>query len=177
MRVESQEEDLNQIKRFLLDKEKENLRVKRNELSANFMVSGIEEAENETPEMLKHSVKELTRDMNVEVTIESAVRVGKANGRRPRLIRVVTKTKNERNQVLKNSKSLKDIPCRKNIFINPDRCYLDRIENSRLRKVMRDLKEAYPMRRIVLYKGKVLMDGEVVDFEKPLNHVFADYTY
>ena len=176
-RLEAQEYEMARMQKFLFEREKESLKERRSGLAANLVVSGVEEAESETPEQLLQSVQELVRSINADVTIVSAVRIGRNNGRGPRLTKVATSSQDARNQVLKCSKSLKDIQRYKNIFINPDRCHIDRIENSRLRKAMRDLKKSYPQKRIALSKGKLWMDGEIVDFEKPLSHVFSGFSW
>ena len=170
----------------MIKKEEELLKEKRKELSSNFVITGLKEPENETTEGLQETVEELLEAVDCKVGIQSLMRIGKvvgdgltnhrlnASGRRPRLVKVITKGQDERNKVLKKVKALAKIDRYKNIFINPDRCRLDRMENSRLRKVVKDLRSKYPHKRVVFYKGEVLVDGEVADYEKPLCHVFPE---
>lgn len=174
-KVKHHDDELAYLKSFLVSKEQEKLRETRASLSANFVISGLPESSNETPDNLSSSVDSLLGEINARVEAVSINRIGKKSGTKPRLVKVITKSKDDRNKVLHRSKDLRLDQRFKEVFIDPDRCRIDQREHLRLRNVVKTLRNDNPNKRVVLYKGEVLVDDKVYDFEQPLTHIFPEF--
>ena len=92
---------------------------------------------------------------------------------KPRLVRVRLSSAEERNELLKESSKLKNGQF-KHVFINAERPYLDRKEALRLRREMLRLRNENPNDSIRIQKGKLYVGTNVVDEERPLNHLFIN---
>ena len=166
--------DLAKIKGHVVSIEQDKLYEKRKELSKNFVISGLDEPENETADSLKEKVDDLLATLDSNIDTVSCSRVGKFSRSKSRMIKVITKDVKDRNMILSHAKNLRDSSLFRNVYINPDRCRIDRLEHNRLRSVVSVLRDTYPNKKVVFYKGKVLVDGEVHDYEKPLVHIFPE---
>ena len=171
--VKEQEDDIQRLRSFIIKKEQESLTQKRRELSSNITISGLNEPEDEEQDELMSKINKLMNDISAQIEIVAAFRLGKRTDHRPRLIKVITASQQYRNEILRKAKFLKGDSRYKNVFINRDRCLIDRKENTRLRKVLKTLRVDFPDKKVVLRNGKVTVDDEIVDRESPLSHLFA----
>ena len=163
----------------------------RNYRQQNLIILGVPEIPtlgNVEFESDNHVVNHLLEMVGVdeEVALLEVFRLGKKpvavddedeDGGRPRPIKVRLSDKYSVSTAIKNSKNLKDQFGQLKIFIEPDKTKKERDEYSRLGKNKKDLMEKYPtpeggQPRVILNKGKLLVDGAEVDHFRSIQSLF-----
>lgn len=94
-------------------------------------------------------------DVDDEDTVENCVRIGKRAPDTTRLTKVRVQSTQVKKQILKKSRTLKDKPEYENVFIGPDHTKMQREEQYKLRKELRDRKEKGE-KDIFINNGKVV---------------------
>ena len=73
--------------------------------------------------------------------MESCNRIGKMDPEKNRMVKITVSSVETRRKILKDSRKLKDIDDYKEVFIAPDLTKMQRLEDFKLRKELRDRKE------------------------------------
>ena len=91
-------------------------------------------------------------------------RIGKPNDRTKRLLKVDVTTKEHRDDMLKKAKILKDqSESWSYVYLKRDIHYVQYQEDKIIRNKMKSLKKSFPQKDIKIIKGKLLVDGGMVD--------------
>ena len=164
------------LEKALLHCEYSRLLDKRRENACNLILSGLPESEEENDADTEGKTTDILQRINVDAAsrIVSAVRIGRKNDHRPRKIKIVTKSLQDRNSFLRNSRLLLNANAGAggpNLYLDTDRPLLDRKEAARLRAKAKKLRSECPGKVIKIFKDKLLVDGSVVDIEQPLRHI------
>ena len=173
-KIEIQEKELEVLRKAVINRERNILREERIKLSTSLVISGIKESRNEKPSETRKIVENLLNSVESEVEVLSAERVGRFDGKYPRLIKIKTEDKEERRKLLEQSNKLRKLPDYQQVYVNPDRCFLDRKEDKRLRNVAKFLRAKHPEKKVFIKNGKVIMDDNVVEVGNPLRHLFDE---
>ena len=174
-KVMEQEIVINQLKKAFLDSEMNRLREKRSETASNLILSGLPEAADEAAHDLTAKTTSVLRHLDPKFNGSDmkTMRIGRESGDHPRKVKISMKLRVDRNNLLRNARQLRTYPNGgKSLFLDADRPFLDRKEGARLRAKSRDLRNEHPDKEIMIKKGKLLVDGLVVDSENPLRHIF-----
>ena len=172
-RVDQQESEISALKQIILDNEREKLKVTRSELVRNFVIRGLDEPKEEKKTELDDKVKDVMNTLDVKFNPISIQRVGKRVDGKPRTIKVVTQSVDDRNAVLKRSRQLRQNSSFKQVYLDSDKCFLDRREDARLRKQLRQWKQQNPTATVKIFRGKLLVDDVEVDHADPVKHIFS----
>ena len=144
----------------------------------NLMISGLPEEEMITAENTnladdKEKLKTLLHniginDMDAEIDTFEYTRIGVANERKRRLLKVNVGSKDTRDKICVETKKIKLLPAPwKSIYINKDVHPVYLKENQRVRKKMQDLKKVpgfeHESGRVKLENGLLKVDGAIVD--------------
>jgi len=177
-RISEQQKRIECLEKTLLDCEYSRLLDKRRENACNIIMSGFPESEEENESNIERKTAEILQRINVDAPsrIVSAVRIGRKFDHRPRKIKIVTKSLQDRNSFLRNSRLLINANAAAggpNIYLDADRPLLDRKEAARLRDKAKKLRSECPGQVVKIFKGKLLLDGSIVDSEQPLRHILC----
>lgn len=151
--------------------QEDRLRDKRKEISCNLIVRGFAEEGEETGIQTKQKVSQLLQKAVPDANIVTAVRIGKPDPQRPRLVKITVDKFEARNSLLTECRRQRHGAFR-NIFVDPDRTLPDRKEAFRLRQRLRQLRLQHPEKDVQLKRSILTVDGLEVDREQPLRHVF-----
>ena len=124
----------------------------------NLMFEGIDEDNTETVEHATEKIHKLVKDrlgISDKIEIDRVRRVGKLNHNKPRTILVNFRNFNDRQNILRNSKKLKN----SNIFINEDLCEYSRLKR---REQLPKLKEARAAGKIAYFYNNNLIVRDYV---------------
>lgn len=158
MKVAEQDQEIEALKRYVVESERQKLMAARSDLASNFVIRGMTE-EKETQQETEFKVKKLLKDTDLNLDIQQVERVGKRMKEyKTRTIKVVTGDVGQRNAVLEKSRALRDSSKLDRIYFDADKCYLDRKEAARIRYKMRQMKESHPNSKIRIWKRKLLVD-------------------
>lgn len=171
-KVVQQQKEIDVLKKYIINLELSKLKDMRRSLSSNVILRGVPEEENESEGVLMEKVQDVCDAMSSSVKITQVERVGKKSQDRPRPIRAITGSRDERNSLLQKSRSLRNDSTFQNVYLDTDKCYLDRKESTRIRLKAKQLRLQNPLAIVKIRKGILLVDDEIVDAENPLNHVF-----
>ena len=170
--VENQAHEIEVLKKVAISAERRKLHEQRVMLSANVIIRGMDESEDESEKDLIQKVDDILEKLQVDAPVLEVARVGRKDGERSRLIRVTTTDFEERNRILKYSKVLRSMPAYKGIYLDVDKPALDRKEAARLRMRAKQLKIQNPEKIVKIFRRTLLLDGNEVDKEEPLRHIF-----
>ena len=175
-KIARQQEEINALKRVVQSAETEKLKTVRRELAPNLIIRGLYENDGETSEALKDRVNDLfvTLETDVVVHVKSIHRVGKRSDSRPRMVKVVTGGVTERNAVLKKGSLLRQHRKFQHVFVDSDKCWLDRRENQILRRTAKLLRGSHPSSEVNILRGILFLDNEEVDRADPIQNLFSN---
>jgi len=173
-KIEQQQLEIDSLKRIVRDNERDKLMSARMSLASNFVIRGISENRDEKKMELESKVEGVLKALDVHIPLKSVTRVGKQTENGPRIVKVVTEDINHRNAVLIRAKKLRNLPTFRNVYLDSDKCLLDRREDARLRKRMKLLKHDSPTSDIKIFKGLLLVDDVEVDRFDPLRDFFSN---
>jgi len=136
----------------------------------NLMFSGVPEAASGTAEERKQAdrgyIEGLMIDLSIfkERMLKDIHRVGKIVPGKPRLLKVKFHDENDRQNVLRKSKSLHNMPNRRQIFINPDYTVSQMHDRKRL---FEELKQRRALGDdVVIFRGKVVLRSGIQNFHQ-----------
>lgn len=170
-RIEEQDAEIASLRKCLLESERQRLHTSRQEVASNIVISGLPEDDGETDDTLSNKVASVFDTLDVkDIDIDKCTitRLGRPNGgRRP--IKVITPSRAKRDLLLSKAKTLRSNASLQSVYINADRCFLDRKEAARLRSVAKARREEHPNDHVRLSKGKLFINGDEFDRENPLS--------
>ena len=175
-KILEQENEIALLKSHLMESERQCLRRPREELASYVVIVGITEEDNETTGQLTTKVENVFKALDVtDVGVHdcSITRVDRPNGKR--VIKVTTKSREHRRLLLSNARSLRKYPVFHGVYVEADRCFLDRQESARLRHKAKTLRSDFPDSEVRLTRGRLLLNGEEIDREDPLKQLFPKY--
>ena len=170
-RIEEQDAEIASLRKCLLESERQRLHASRQEVASNVVISGLREDDGETDDALSSKVASVFDTLGVEdIDIDKCTitRLGRPNGGR-RVIKVITPSRAKRDLLLSRAKTLRSNADFNGVYINADRCFLDRKEAARLRGVAKAWREEHPRDNVQLSKGKLFVNGDEFDREDPLS--------
>ena len=174
LELNKQNEQIDMMKTVIRQQQNALLEFKRKELNMNVIIYGIPECESSLPADEIKSVQEIFSKIELadDILLSSQHRLGKPNFAqgKPLPMKVVLKSTEHRNEVLKNAKILRNSTALRSIYINRDEPKEDRIENNRLRSALKEQKKQNP--EVKLIRGKLLLQDKVLDSFDPLRHLF-----
>jgi len=143
----------------------------RKSVQNNIVVSGIPEDEDgtEMPLIARNILEKLGSSVD---NISHFLRVGKEQNGRPRLLKISLHSACERIKILKNARLLRLDSQYEGIYVNSDLTFGERQERKRLREKSLQIEKENPTAEIILRRGKLVVDGTVVDFISPHRHLF-----
>ena len=104
----------------------------------------------------KQAVYEMFRDLNIEVDIGKAVRLGaKSRGGKPRLLLISTSTEETKWDVVRAGKALRDLEKYQHVYVNPDLTRMERQTQGRLRAEVRERRQNGE--NVYIYKGQIIV--------------------
>ena len=104
----------------------------------------------------KQAVYEMFRDLNIEVDIGKAVRLGaKPRDGKPRLLLISTSTEETKWDVVRAGKDLRDLEKYQNVYVNPDLTRMERQTQGRLRAEVRERRKNGE--NVYIFKGQVMV--------------------
>lgn len=170
-KIAQQQKEIDSLRQVVLRGEIDKLQAARKELAPNLVIRGLTDGDTESNDELQEKVNNVVHFLDAGVEIISFCRVGRRLANNARIVKVVTRSVHERNAVLKKCKLLRGRPEFTDVYIDSDKCFLDRRENDRLRKKVKLLRSENPNKQVRLFKGKILVDGDEVDHAEPLRHL------
>ena len=126
--------------------------------SKNLMVFGLPESENEDTASTKSRVSDILSHLAVESTpvVSSTVRVGKKSESRPRPIKVTLERREDLILLLKKAKLLRQDENYRQVYLSPDLTKVEREENSRVYKTLKQLRTDNPGRKYFIRGGSIM---------------------
>lgn len=110
------------------------------------------------------AIRDLCNELGLdEIRLDEIRRIGRIDDTRPRLLRVKCKDFESKMTILKKSKSLRSIHKYQNVFINPDRTFLEREQLKQLRSELRSRREAGE--EVMIRHGQVIDISKEKDFQ------------
>ena len=172
-KIDDQQLQINLLRNALVLSETSRLNERRNECASNVILSGLPEIDfDDSCDVVSQTTEALHQVIPDPEVVVSACRIGRKNERHPRKIKIVLRSRDDRNLVLKNAPKLKDSVFHgSKLYLDADRPYADRKEAARLRLKAKHLRAANPLQNITIWRGKLYVDNTVTDFEKPINHI------
>ena len=188
------DESLNLLKKEILELRTSNemmknviisqqLQIEKMELdkrACNLIIHGVQEATAKLPD--KHMVDNILETIRSNCTdsdpptkfeVTNLRRIGKhINGTKPRPIVLTLTNRDNKNLILKKSKSLRNVPGFSNVYLSADLPDLTRRENGRLRMAFKQLKDSSSESSVLLRSGKLSIDGRIVDSFNIKNQLF-----
>lgn len=138
-------------------------KVEREKRMLNLIVVNLDESRETEPEERKRDEMERVKALVTKVcpefereTIEDPVRLGRAGGRKPRMLRVKVSSEGVRQQIVRNMHKLNEgVGKEDRVYINPDYTPIERERNKELRaQLQQRIKEGE--RNIGIRKGKIV---------------------
>ena len=170
-KVKEQEKEILALKVVMWKNKDERLKEQRRALSRNVILRGIPEEQGEGILDAKDVAERNLRNIDPEIEVEKAERIGKKIDHKPRLIKVILVDKDQRNHLLRLARRNREsLP--KGMYVDADRPFLDRKEAARLRERQRELRKNFPEKNVRILRGKLLVDDDEVDRENPLQYLF-----
>lgn len=171
--IESHDNDIEQIKSYIVNLETHRLKEERKALGNNVVIRGLTETKDETAQVTEAKVHELLNSINANINSFSKVeRIGSNNNNNCRLIKVTANCRDDRNTILSKAKLLHKSNEYKRVFLNADRPLLDRKEAARLRALRKEITAQNPHANVKIERGKLFLDNAEIDKERPLRHLF-----
>ena len=170
-KIALQQKEIDTLKHIVLKAENDKLQAVRKELAPNLVIRGLSDNDSETTDELGEKVRNVLNFLDADVNIVAFRRVGKRLVNKTRIVKVVTGSVHERNAALRKSKLLRNSPQFDQVFVDSDKCFLDRKEHERLRKRMKLLRNECPDKSVRLFRGKLLVNDDEVDNAEPLQHL------
>ena len=134
-KIIEQDKEMAVLRDHLIHIERQRLLQARLELASNVVISGCPEDDDETSAHLSDKIDDIFTALDADdIPIDKCriTRVGRPNG--CRLIKITTPTRDQRNLLLSRAKRLRDDTTFRGVYLNADRCFLDRKEFARLRE-------------------------------------------
>ena len=162
------------FKEALEEKEREEL--ERENRVRNFVVFQAKESESDkSEERIRHDedlVKELLTEIQVEVTVEKVIRLGRRESGKLRPLKVALKDSSDKTQVMDNLKKLRDAPDHlKKLMVSHDLTPAQRDDRNKLVKELK-LKEDENGRLVVRSAPGPRWDPKVVRLKnRPINQI------
>jgi len=132
------------------------------------VIFGLSEQESGTAEARKDHdeslLKEVMEALNCEVEIDSFYRLGKVVDGKPRPIKAILSSREEKMEALRNSRSLRNTDKFTRVFISNDKTKFQQSEWNNLRKEQVARKEAGE--DVVIYGGRVVLRNSLPHFRK-----------
>lgn len=168
-KVNNQEKTIQSLNKYIYDQEVEKLKTERHNRSCNIVIQGIDEAttaDEQTNATTK--VKAVLNYLNLgQIDIDSISRIGTRKPGSNRPIKVVFEKRETRNEILMESKKLRNSQFPK-VYISSDKCKVDRDEDYRLRLRAKSIRENQPTAKVIIRKNQLFVDGTTVDSADPL---------
>ena len=120
----------------------------------NIIISGIPESDNDTAKVNTL----ISEELGIVTEIDSVLRLGKSNPERPRLLKVVIPSSENRQKILLKAKDLRKSTCkstRENVYIRPDQTKKQQLESKNLRDEVRARRLQNPDKFYRIVKGVI----------------------
>ena len=170
-KIAHQQKEIDNLKRYVWNSEKDKLQAIRKELASNLVISGPSESDFENSEELGGKVGKVLNFLDADLNKSTFRRVGRRVENKTRIVKVITGSVHERNRVLSKSRLLRNNPQFDKVYVDSDKCFLDRKELARLRGRARVLRNERPNSSVRLFRDKLFVDDDEVDHAEPLRHV------
>ena len=165
------QQEIDNLKRYVWNSEKDKLQAIRKELAPNLVISGLSESDFETSEELGEKVGKVLNFLDADLNKSTFRWVGRRVENKTRIVKVITGSVHERNRVLSKSRLLRNNPQFDKVYVDSDKCFLDRKELARLRGRARVLRNERPNSSVRLFRDKLFVEDDEVDHAEPLRHV------
>jgi len=169
--IRKQEQEIESLKQSFIKSEENRLKDQRREVSNNIIMRGVTESMKESSQDTSTKALDILKIVIPSVKVLKAVRIGRAMGSRPRMIKVTVDDREMRNRILQEAEKFRH-SCLKNVYLDRDLPFLDRKEAARLRLKLKQLKNEHPNESVRIYRGKLMINDQEVDKEQPLQHLF-----
>lgn len=126
--------------------------------SKNLMVFGLPESENEDAASTKSKVSDVLSRLESTPVVSSTTRVGKKSGNRPRPIKVTLESREDLILLLKKAKLLRQDETYRQVYLSPDLTKVEREENNRVYKTLKQLRMDNPGRKYFIRGGSIMFD-------------------
>lgn len=173
-KLKEQEVMIEQLRKAVINGERQRLYEERRKLSSNVVIRGVPESTGETASAMCEKVKDIFRELESDFPLKSVQRIGKKRDSvdsPPRLIKVTLEDSEQRNEVLKKSKSLRGKEKYSRVYLDSDKTFLDRKEGARMRMRLKELRSCYPTSSVQISRGKLYVNDVEMDHEEPLRHL------
>lgn len=133
----------------------------------NIIISGLQEKEAGSLDERRENDTDIVRSMfkfldnSREYDVRSAQRIGRLNPNKPRLLKVELNDVTQRNNILKNARSLRRSSW-DSVYINPDYTEMQRVQNRKLREELKSRRNSGE--DVVLYRGKIVKKPSASNF-------------
>ena len=172
------EKELMNLKKTLFNQQLFMENLQKKDLKNNMIITGIPNSDLEVDDAIYHSdeekiayiLSEVCEHMNA--SSYKIVSFPSAENRTTHVCKVIFNNFEDKMNIMKNSKRLKDNDVLKSIFLQWDEPKLTRLENQRLRKVKKDTKQEFPNDTVELRKGIIKRNNRQVDKFNLMNQIF-----
>lgn len=133
---------------------------------SNLIIFGVPESPNGTlQERIEHDhafCQQMLNKLGLNESLDPPHRFGKIKPGQARPLRLKCKSLRQKNNILRASKSLREIPECRSIFVNPDKTPLQQENDRKLREEWRTLKNAGE--DVVIFRGRVMKRDQKQNF-------------
>ena len=143
----------------------------KKDIARNIVISGIKEDEDE--DELPTGVHEVLEKLDCaggEIVQHS--RVGKSQNNKPRLLKISFRFLHDKIKAVRNASNLRADARFQGVYVNSDFTFAERQERKRLRDKSVKLKNENPAAEVLLRRGNLLVDGDIVDVVSPHRLLF-----
>jgi len=147
---------------FEVDNELE--RINRDQIVKNIVITGLDEANKESPAELCKKVEEFLGKLNIpDLDYSYCRRIPTKSSKRPRLVQVKLLRQKDKYAIFAEAMAARSKDFMKGIFINAELTKFERIRNGKLRETRRNLKKANQDTKMQIRNGtmKVTTNGQV----------------
>jgi regulator of replication initiation timing len=106
----------------------------------------------------------LLSKLGINETVDQPVRIGRPKNNAPRLLRIKCTSQEEKLRILRSSKTLRDLPEYKNVYIHPDRTPMQQAAHKALREELRRRK--LEGEDVMIFKGKIVEKMDQQNFQE-----------
>lgn len=145
----------------------------KKDIQNNIVISGIpeEDDEDEVPAKAEEVLEKL--DCSTCEVVQHS-RVGRAQNDGPRLLKLSFRSLRDKIRAVRNASRLRRDKNFLGIYVNPDYTVVERKERKRLRDESIALKKEHPNSEVVLRRGKLLLNGNLVGVAHPHRLLFRE---
>eukprot|EP00116_Pleurobrachia_bachei_P006087 sb/3466349/ len=123
--------------------------------SKNLMLFGLPESENEDATSTKSKVSDVLSRLESTPVVSSTTR---KSGNRPRPIKVTLESREDLILLLKKAKLLRQDETYRHVYLSPDLTKVEREENNRVYKTLKQLRMDNPGRKYFIRGGSIMFD-------------------